>query len=76
MHTHNTTLEGRLLQNGCVVLYHSPFLMEAHSGALVSSGWQFKEIYVADQGTQEEFFEQVALMLGFRDHFGRNLDAF
>ena len=76
MHTDNTTLEGRLLQNGCVVMYHSPFLMEEHSGALVSSGWRFKEIYLADKGTQEELFEQVALMLDFPDHFGRNLDAF
>jgi RNAse (barnase) inhibitor barstar len=70
-----TTLESRLLQNGCVVLYHDPFLMENHSCQLTASGWQFKEIYTAVTGTTEEFFEQVALILEFPGYFGRNLDA-
>src|ERR1043165_9671375 len=71
-----TTLEYRLLQNGCVVLYHNPFLLEEHSGLLVRSGWQFKDVCVGEQGTGEEFFDQVSLMLDFPGHFGRNLDAF
>jgi RNAse (barnase) inhibitor barstar len=71
-----TSLEYRLLQNGCVVLYHSPFLMEEHSGALVGSGWEFKEVYIAERGTAEEFFDQVTVALDFPAYFGRNLDAF
>jgi RNAse (barnase) inhibitor barstar len=71
-----TTLEHRLLQNGCVVLYLNPFLMEEHSGLLVQSGWQFKEVYVGETGTINEFFDHVAMALEFPDYFGRNLDAF
>jgi len=70
------SLEFRLLQNGCVVLYHNPFLLEEHSGLLVRRGWQFKEICVADKGTAEEFYDQVSSALGLPHYFGRNLDAF
>lgn len=69
------TLECRLLQNGCVVLYHNPFLMEEHSSLLVRSGWQFKEIYVGELGTADEFFSQVAMTFEFPEYFGRNLNA-
>ena len=69
-------LETRLLQNGCVVLYHNPFLLETHSGLLVRQGWQFKEISVANTGTEDEFYDQVSLALDFPSYFGRNLDAF
>lgn len=69
-------LESRLLQNGCVVLYHSPFLLETHSGLLVRQGWQFKEISVANTGAEEEFYDQVSLALDFPGYFGRNLNAF
>jgi RNAse (barnase) inhibitor barstar len=75
MASDNTTLESRLLQNGCVVLYHNPFLMEEHSGLLVASGWAFKEIYVGAHGTQDELYDQVAGSLSFPNYFGRNLDA-
>jgi RNAse (barnase) inhibitor barstar len=68
-------LESRLLQNGCVVLYHNPFLMEEHSSELVSAGWRFTEAYVAKEGTIDEFFDQVAATLDFPDYFGRNLNA-
>jgi len=71
-----TELELRLLQNGCVVLYHSPFLMEEHSGSLVRSGWQFKDVYVGNTGSRDEFLNQVAVALEFPDYFGKNLDAF
>ncbi len=70
-----TTLESRLLQNGCVVLYHNPFLMEEHSALLVGLGWSYKEVYVAQEGDSEEFFDQIATALGFPSYFGRNLDA-
>ena len=71
-----TQLEHRLLQNGCVVLYHNPFLMKEHSCSLARFGWQFKEVYVAETGTAEEFFDQVAVSLKLPHFFGRNLDAF
>ena len=69
------TLENRLLQNGCIVMYYSPFLMEQHSCELVLAGWTFKEIYAASKGSQNEFFDQVSMQLDFPDYFGRNLDA-
>lgn len=69
------SLEFRLLQNGCVVLYHSPFLMEEHSGLLVRSGWEFKDVYVGEKGTADEFYDQFSMALAFPDYFGRNLDA-
>jgi RNAse (barnase) inhibitor barstar len=71
-----TALESRLLQNGCVVLYYSPFQMEAHADLLCSIGWRFKEVLVAESGTQEEFYDQLSLMLEFPSYFGRNLNAF
>jgi RNAse (barnase) inhibitor barstar len=71
-----TALESRLLQNGCVVLYYSPFKMEAHADLLSSIGWRFKEVLVAESGTQEEFYDQLSLMLDFPSYFGRNLNAF
>ena len=76
MSDETASLEFRLLQNGCVVLYHNPFLMEDHANQLVRSGWQFKEVYVAQAGTSEEFFDRVSMALDFPDYFGRNLDAF
>ena len=71
-----TALESRLLQNGSVVLYHNPFLMEEHTVLLVRKGWQFKEIYVADTGTSKDFYDQASMALDFPNYFGRNLDAF
>jgi RNAse (barnase) inhibitor barstar len=68
-------LEKRLLQNGCVVLYHNSFLMEEHANQLVSSGWKYKEAYIAETGQLEEFFDQIALALEFPDYFGRNMNA-
>lgn len=75
MQENHNKLENRLLQNGCVVLYQSPFLLEAHSSELASSGWKFTEVYVAKDGRPEEFFDQVAMMLEFPGYFGRNLNA-
>ena len=75
MSENETSLESRLLQNGCVVMYHNPFLMEEHSSELVRSGWKFQEIYLANDGSHEEFYDHVSMQLGFPDYFGRNLDA-
>jgi len=75
MSGNDITLEDRLLQNGCIVMYRSPFLMEEHSCELVRSGWGFKEIYVAGEGSHNEFYDQVSLQLQFPAYFGRNLDA-
>jgi RNAse (barnase) inhibitor barstar len=68
-------LEERLLQNGCVVLYFNPFVMEAHSSQLVASGWEFREIYIAQEGTWNEFCDSVSIALEFPEYFGRNLNA-
>lgn len=76
MPENETTLEYQLLNLGCVMLYHNPSLMEQHSSSLVRTGWQFKEIYSAETGTADEFYDQVAQGLKFPDYFGRNLDAF
>jgi RNAse (barnase) inhibitor barstar len=70
------TLEFRLLQNGCVVLYHNPLLMEEHANALARQGWQVKEMYEAYSGTADEFFGQASSSLDFPNHFGKNLDGF
>ena len=69
------SLEQKLLQNGCVVLYHNPFLMEAHSVRLVAEGWKFIEVYSAKVGCSDEFYDYMALQLGFPAYFGRNLEA-
>ena len=68
-------LEARLLQNGCVVLYHNPFLWEQDSTELVSRGWQFRHVYTAQTGGQDEFYDQIACALEFPSYFGRNLNA-
>jgi len=70
------SLESRLLQNGCVVLYHNPYLLESYVKVLEEQGWKYKEISIARSGTVEEFYEQVALALNFPAYFGKNLDAF
>ena len=70
-----TKLEDRLLQNGCVVLYHNPFILEQDSTELVATGWRFSQIYIAEEGSGDEFFDHVAVALEFPSYFGRNLDA-
>ncbi len=71
-----SSLASRLLQNGCVVLYHNPFLMEAHSNQLFSDGWKFIDVYAPEDGGLDEFYDLVASQLEFPAYFGRNLDAF
>ena len=70
-----TKLEDRLLQNGCVVLYYNPFILEQDSIELVKGGWRFSQIYIAQEGRSGEFFDHVSIALGFPSYFGRNLDA-
>jgi hypothetical protein len=71
----STKLEDRLLKNGCVILYYNPFLMEQDSTELVADGWRFVQIYNAQQGTRDEFYDHVTVALDFPSYFGRNLNA-
>ena len=75
MQSSDINLETRLLQNGCVVLYHNPFLFEHDSNQLAISGWKYIQIYAGTEGTQAEFFEHIAIALDFPQYFGRNLNA-
>jgi Barstar (barnase inhibitor) len=75
MTPNNIKLEDRLLQNGCVILYFNPFVMEQDSTELVADGWRFVQIYVGQKGSRDEFYDHVSIALDFPSYFGRNLDA-
>lgn len=75
MQSGDTSIEDRLLQNSCIVLYHNPFLFEYHGAELAASGWKYIQVYAGSEGTQAEFFEHIAVALDFPQYFGRNLDA-
>jgi hypothetical protein len=64
-------LEGRLLQNGCVVMYFDPRIKKEHVRRLQTAGWEYREVYVGNEGAWEEFSRQVSVDCGSQTITGR-----
>lgn len=69
-------LDLRLMQNGPVVLYFRPAILNEDMAQLRSEGYNVDEFDCSTWQNEADFHTDVAARLAFPGYYGHNLDAF
>ena len=64
-----------LFQNGWVVKYWKPEVLESDVGWLAEHGYRVHRLDCARWGAADDALRELGIALGFPDYYGRNLDA-